>query len=228
MGRRLLAVVVLASASAMMGCGVEHLPPPQAPARDAPAPELVPTHAPAPGTGRVVVDANGERAEVAMVSATDDPSMVAVTPLCTTPCVIELPYGPHPLLFHSTTDPARESEAEVEVGPRAKVLRHAMGERREPGTANTAGTAMIVLGAIAATTGVILLSAAAAGPDDGRVAIAPLGQAFTIAGAASALLGIPLLLSDRPTERPGATTEWSLPSRYDEPASSTVGSTTRR
>lgn len=232
MACRAAAPLALAAAIAVMsccaGCGVEHLPPPQAPARDVPSPELVPTHGPAPGTGRVVVDANGEQAEVAMISATDDPSVVAITPLCTTPCVIDLPYGPHPLLFHSTTDPTRESEAEIDVGPRAKVLRHTMGERREPGTANTAGTAMIVIGAIAATTGVILLSAAAAGPDDGRGAIAPLGQAFTIAGAVSALFGIPLLLSDRPSERPGATTEWSLPSRYDEPSTSTVGSSTRR
>lgn len=199
------------------GCGVEHLPPPQAPSREAPDASIVPAKAPPPGTGRVLLEANGEHAEVAEISATDDASVVAVTPLCTTPCVIDLPYGPHPLLFHSTTDPSRESEAEVDVGPRPKVLRHSLGERRDGGPAHTAGVAMIVLGAIAATTGAILWSASAAGPDEGRGSLAGVGQGVTVLGGASALLGIPLLFSDRPSERPGATTEWSLPSRYEEP-----------
>lgn len=216
MVRRLL---LLALGGAMWGCGAQHLPPPPAPLRSAPDTTLVPAQAPAPGTGRVLLEANGEPADVAVVSATDDPAVVAVTPLCTTPCVVDLPYGPHPLLFHSTTDPARESEAEVDVGPRPKVLRHSLGERREGGPAHTTGTALVVLGALAATTGLILWSAASA--DDRRGAMDATGQGMTIGGATTALLGLPLLLSDRPTERPGATTEWPLPSRYEGSVPST-------
>ncbi|MBS2016925.1 MAG: hypothetical protein JST00_28825 [Deltaproteobacteria bacterium] len=228
MAPRSLLLVVAMIAGGVSGCGVEHLPPPQAPSREAPQARDLPTSAPPPGTGRLVVDANGEQAEVAIVSPTQDPSVVAVTPLCTTPCVVDLPYGPHPLLFHSTTDPSRESETEVDIGPRPKVLRHSLGERREGGPAHTTGTAMIVLGAIAATTGIILWSAAAAGPDEGRGAMAGVGQAISIGGAAAALLGIPLVLSDRPTERPGTTTEWPLPSHVDEPVERGQASATRK
>ncbi len=199
---------VACGAVMLCACSVERLPPPQAPTRDVPETVVVPIAAPPPGTGRVLLEANGEAAHVVEVSATDDPAVVGVRPVCTTPCVVDLPYGPHPLVFRSKQDPDRESETEVEIGPRPKIVRHALGERHDGGAAYTLGVVMLVLGSVAATTGGILWSAGAAGRSD---ALTPSAQSLTVAGGTTALLGLPLLLASRPTERPGATTEWALP-----------------
>lgn len=173
---------------ACAGCYARELPPPPAPARATPAVD-VPERAPARGSGRVVLEADGETADVL-----DENAHV----VCTTPCVIDLAYGTHPLVFVSTNDRTRTSDVDIEVGEDAKVVRHRMGERHDGGALRSLGFAVLVLGAVTAVAG-----ASAWATDASEHA--PL---VTGLGAGLAGLALPVLYFDRPSERPGSTTEF--------------------
>lgn len=198
------------------GCGVEHLPPVSAPAKELPAEIDVPVEPPAPGTGRVILDTDGEPAKVVEITGTAtatvggyNATIVGIRPLCTTPCVVDLPYGSHPIVMRSLSDETRLSETELEVGARAKVFRHTLGERTDGGGLRTLGSSLLTLGVLAVTTGAILWLAGTAsnsGSDLGST-----GQLVTGLGAGGILLSIPVLLAGRPTERAGSTTQWNLP-----------------
>jgi|GEM_PF-1201993 len=217
---RIVVVIALAlTAVASSACAVERLPPPEAPSRDLALARDPPPPTDA-GTSRVLLEANGEAARVHEVvegtPAEGSEGYVGVRPLCTTPCVVELPYGPHPLFFQSTADPSRQSETTIDVGERTKVVRHALGDRSDGGALYTGGATLALLGAIAATTGAILWAAGSAGGADatasasGHPDLESTGYGVTVGGAAAILLGIPMMLVDRPRERPGATTAWDL------------------
>ncbi|HSO39724.1 MAG TPA: hypothetical protein VLT33_44665 [Labilithrix sp.] len=197
------------------GCAVQQLPAVSPPARTLPADLDLPAEPPAAGTGRVILETNGEPAKVveitSMATATtngeDTATVVGVRPLCTTPCVVDLPYGSHPLVMHSLSDETHQSEIELEVGARAKVFRHALGERRNGGVPQTVGASLLTLGLLAATTGAILWVAGSANSS----ALSGNGQMLTAFGAGGVVLSIPFLILGRPTERAGATTQWTLP-----------------
>lgn len=210
MGRRL---VLLGAAAIATGCAVQQLPAVNPPARVLPVDLELPAEPPGPGTGRVILETNGEPATVAEITSVatirgdDADAIVVVRPLCTTPCVVDLSFGSHPLVMRSLADETHQSEIELEVGARAKVLRHALGERRSGGFAQTLGASLLTLGLLAATTGAILWVAGAASDSS----LSSNGQRLTALGASGALLSIPLLIVGRPTERAGATTQWTLP-----------------
>lgn len=206
------------------GCGTERLPAPAAPPREVPRDVDVPDEPPAPGTSRVVLDANGDKAKVIEVTGTASASaggyqafVVGVRPLCTTPCVVDLPYGSHPLMLRSTTDETRQSELDLDVGPKPKIVRHTLGERKDGGALRTVGASLLMLGITAAVTGGILWAVGSGAKSDG---LESTGQLVTGLGAGGIGLSIPLLIVGRPTERPGATTEWTVPST-PRPASPT-------
>jgi hypothetical protein len=206
----------LAIACAVTACGAEQLPPPAAPPREIPKGLDLPEDPPAPGTGRVIVEANGERASVEEVTGVltgleggRPTSMIGVRPLCTTPCVVDLPYGSHPLVLRSTTDETRQSTAELDVGPRPKVFRHALGERNDGGATHAVGVTFLSLGVVGAITGALLWGIGSANASG----LEPTGKLVTGVSALSILIAVPILIASRPTEQPGATTEWTLPSR---------------
>jgi hypothetical protein len=196
--RMAVASLVVAACSA---CGAQQLPPPPAPSHDLPSVAL-PELPPAAGTGRVIVETNGEAAHVGEVT------LASVRPLCTTPCVLDLPYGAHPLLLRSTNDETRASAAEVDVGPRPKVFRHTLGERTDGGPVRPVALSILGVGLLTAVTGGILWGVSASGRTG---SLRTTGEIATGAGAGAVMLSLPLLFFARPTERPGATTEWSLP-----------------
>lgn len=205
------AIGVLAS-----GCGVERLPPPSAPAKVVPTDLDVPPDPPAPGTGRVILETNGEPAKVAEITGSATASngrysatIVGVRPLCTTPCIVDLPYGSHPLVMHSISDETHQSETDLEVGARAKVFRHALGERKDGGPLHAVGSSLLAVGILTAATGAILWAVGAANPSGSG--LAGTGQLVTGVGAGGIVLSIPFLLVGRPTERAGSTTQWTLP-----------------
>jgi hypothetical protein len=201
-------VLLVALATLSVGCGVRTLPPPDAPTRQVPPDLDVPDDPPKIGTSRVILDADGERARVLEIG--EDPA--AARPLCTTPCVLDLPYGTHPLVLQSVTDAERRSRAQLEVGPHAKVFRHALGERRDGGATRTLGTSLLAIGLLAATTGAVFWGggALARSMDGTPNGLEGTGQLVTGLGAGAVLLSIPLLVAGRPVERPGATTEWTF------------------
>lgn len=197
-------------------CGVEHLPPPAAPSRELPKDLEVPTEAPAPGHGRVILDTAGQRAKAVEITGAATAmsggyaaTIVGVRPLCTTPCVVDLAYGSHSVMFRAEGDPEHQSEAEVAVGTRPKVVRHALGERKTGGAAASVGAALLLTGLSVALTGAILWGVGGASKTGSS--LEGTGQVLTGLGAAGFVLSIPFLIAGRPTERPGATTEWSLP-----------------
>ena len=203
------------------GCGVEQLPAASPPSRVIPTDIDVPTDPPAPGTGRVILETNGEPAKVVEITGAAtarsggySATIVGIRPLCTTPCVVDLPYGSHPLVLHSLSDDSHQSETELEVGAKAKVFRHTLGERKDGGGLRTAGASLLTLGVIAATTGAILWLA---GNGNHGGDLASKGQLVTGLGAGGILLSIPFLVVGRPTERPGSTTQWNLPGSSSRP-----------
>ncbi len=205
------------------GCGVEHLPAPAAPAKVVPEDVDMPPEPPAAGMGRILLDANGERAKVVEVTGSATASngrysatIVGIRPLCTTPCVVDLPYGTHPIVLQSTTDETHRSEADLEVTARAKVFRHALGERRDGGAAQAIGTTVLTLGLVAATTGALLWGLGSA--NSGGASLVEKGQLITGLGAGGIVLSIPFLVVGRSTERPGATTQWALPGSAPPPS----------
>lgn len=227
MTTRMTRRLVLALALLAPGCGVEQLPAVSPPARVLPADLEVPAEPPAPGTGRIILDTNGEHARVVEITgaatATSggySATIVGIRPLCTTPCVVDLPYGSHPLVLHSITDETRQSETEIDVGARAKVFRHTLGERKDGGGLRTAGASLLTLGIIAATTGAILWLAG--GSNMGGADLSSKGQLLTLVGGGGVLLSIPFLIVGRPTERPGSTTQWNLPGSATAPSPAAV------
>jgi hypothetical protein len=220
---RLCALTAVTAALAT-GCGVQRLPPVSAPAKVVPADVDVPPEPPAAGTGRVILETNGEPAKVIEITGAATASsgrysatVIGTRPLCTTPCVVDLTYGSHPILLRSVADATHQSEADLEVGARAKVFRHTLGERTDGGALRVAGGALATLGFVAALTGATLWmigglsSKAPDGSGDKGASLASTGQLVTGLGVGGILLSIPFFIAGRPTERAGATTQWSLP-----------------
>lgn len=220
--------------AALAGCGPQQLAPPSAPRREAPVVD-VPPDAPAPGTGRVFIDAAGDKAKVVEITGAVSASagryratIVGFRPLCTTPCVVDLPYGSHPIALQSTSDPTRQSEATLEVGPRQKVFRHALGERKDGGALRTVGGTLIGLGAVTAITGAVLwgtgalLNSSSASGSGAKSGLEGTGQVITGIGAVGIVFGLPFFLIDRPTERPGNSTEWTVPGPTAPPSNAPV------
>lgn len=221
--------------SLAVACGPERLPPPAAPAQEIPHGVDVPDEPPAPGTGRVILDANGDKAKVVEITGSATAvsggyraSVVGIRPLCTTPCVLDLPYGTHPLMLESTADETRRSEAELEVGPRPKIFRHSLGERKTGGAIGTVGSSLLALGVVTGLTGALFWGVGEMSSSQGHTSsLTGTGQLLTGLGAGGVVLSIPMLLIGRPTERPSATTEWSLPGAPQRPAPGGSTVTTR-
>jgi hypothetical protein len=216
--------LLLGAAMLATGCGVQQLPAVSPPAKVVPSDLDLPTDPPAAGTGRVILETNGEPAKVVEITgaatATGNggysATIVGIRPLCTTPCVLDLPYGSHPLVMHSISDETRQSETELEVGARAKVFRHTLGERKDGGAIRTAGASLLTLGLIAAATGAVLWAVGASNANGSD--LAEKGQVVTALGAGGIALSIPFLIFGRPTERAGSTTQWNLPGAAPPPA----------
>ena len=128
---------------------------------------------PEPGYTRVIIDANGERATVTEVvdvtTATAHAEGIVAhgrsettKPICLTPCPADLKPGMHVLRFTSV-DSERMSEANLQLGDKPKVLRHAMGRTEDASALGVGAYTLVFLGAITAVTGASLYGAARAG-----------------------------------------------------------------
>jgi hypothetical protein len=231
MQQRSVAALALTAvlATSGTGCGVEQLPAARPPSRTLPAEVEVPPDPPPPGNGRVILDTDGEPASVVEItsgSLSADGSSGALgdnvpgmRPLCTTPCVVDLPYGSHPIVLRSTSDETHQSETELDVGARAKVFRHTLGERTDGGGLRMVGASVLTLGILAVAAGTVMWAAGVTS-NRGSQSLATNGEVLTLGGAGGVVLSIQFLIMGRPTERPGSTTHWSLPGAPPERASS--------
>lgn len=150
------------------GCAVHSVAPPS-PQPIAPTIDL-PSTTPPDGSGRVIVDVDGDPAKVSRVVESTTYPADAEHPewkmhnghvvlgtgtapiarreelLCVTPCVLDLRQGAHTFVFTSTADPTRTSTADVVVTPRPIVVRHALGREKPATPAYGAGEMASILG----------------------------------------------------------------------------------
>ncbi|HEY6555889.1 MAG TPA: hypothetical protein VI072_01395 [Polyangiaceae bacterium] len=181
----------------------------------------VPTTPPAPGTTRVIIDANGERMEVrerlkeTSVHGTVYTNGVAGSlygyaathkPVCITPCAVDMKPGSHVLEFQGETY-ERRSELQIQVGERPKVIRHAVGRIESEGDGSFWLGYLLTLGIGAVVTGsMIHVLNTEDSADYTKAANIALG-----AGAATIAVSIPLRLLAQPVHQPSSTTEMILP-----------------
>ena len=224
----LAALGVLATFS--VACGEVRLPAPVAPSKELPNPPELPDEHTPEGAGRVVLDASGEKARVVEVAgATVESrgfhySLVALRAICaSTPCVVDVPRGPHRFVFVSHADPTRTSDTEIDVGSRTKVVRHALGERIEHGALQAGSNAAYTVGTLGALTGGSILlvgaissSSSTTDPNKGSSLVGAGGAVLGISAGVIAL-GITLGILGRTEVRPGSTTEWTLDDSGETP-----------
>lgn len=223
---RLASVGTYSLAAALaMGC-TRILPPPAAPERVLPAMRTdVPD--PAAGEGRVALDVveGPARVDEVLARSSASSSGVAVSSggavvvgsgyaegtstrhVCTTPCLVNLPFGTHELSF--TLENGRTDTASVMVGTRPSAHRRTLALADEPlgRPEAVAGFALTVAGGSFAVLGFGLGPLFFLSDSDGA------GIGFLVGGAVGLVLfaiGIPLMALNPADQREGASVEWYL------------------
>ncbi|MBS2015914.1 MAG: hypothetical protein JST00_23705 [Deltaproteobacteria bacterium] len=228
--------VLLALGASTTGC-VQHLPPPPAPAKTMPEVEVASTAPPA-GQARVILDVEGEKAWVSRVTGTtaaqgykvDEPirasheavpsnTMRTDELLCVTPCAIDLRAGAHEFVFARPESKGHETTATI-VAPSGSttVVRHAIGRTPHYSSPYIGGAALFLLGSgftaiggLATGVGAAIPSTDSSGQRTGSDALLTIGVVVLAVGVVTGGIGLGMLLDNRPTEQPGATTTWTRP-----------------
>ncbi len=186
---------------------------------------------------RLLLDANGERAEVSEVTAWS--STVAVTPvgshlgtavgyadlqrpICLTPCLADFAPGLHRLIFVS--DEGKHSGAtDVQVGDQPRVLRIALGRNDPPKGSQVGALVLTVIGASAMFVGGLLAASADSVDVSDQADVQQRGLTLFGVGAGVMLVGIPWLLVSRGVHQDSAVTDFEYqptpsPSAASKPA----------
>jgi hypothetical protein len=216
--------IIAATLWGLTGCGYRRVAPVQAPARVVPTDVEPRTSPPAPGTTRVLLEANGERATVMEITeSTDSTANVyhdrgtafgyahseSQTPVCITPCFSDMKPGLHMLRFASEDD-RNASTILVQVNDTPKVVRHALGHKEPTSLGRLLGVAMTISGATLLGGGAVMYGVAETTRDRDDEASQRLGKSGLTAGSVGLgflLIGLPLMVLTRPTAQPGSTTE---------------------
>lgn len=225
-------VVILAFA--LTGCTVLEDPPPSTPSAivpQVPDPRATPT---AQGAGRVVLDADGQSAEVSRVISTTEVGFGAYRQrqtlqplerretqlLCITPCVVDLPLGAHELVFraHGSPDtPPPQSTATIVVhGAEPMVVRHALGNENvvyRTGYALGfvslfAGVGFTLMGGI--VLGMAALSKPTPSAPDRASTFYTIGAVVGGIGLTLDVTGILAIVLNRPHRQSGSTTTFTF------------------
>jgi hypothetical protein len=230
-------VVVALLAASAEGCaaiGIERPNPPPQPRRVEPTAPGLPTDAPGAGQARVVLDAEGEQANVSRVVATmnydgprkarlDAPTplapMRAEEPLCVTPCAVDLRHGSHTFVFTSTSNPMRSSTTDVVLPTNASTtfVRHAIGSEGHMNPSYVGGAALLLGGGGLTVMGSLMTVIGAFGKptmqDDGTMSTPEVflvpGLITLGAGLLMTAGGITLMAKNRPVQQRGSTTTWT-------------------
>lgn len=202
----------------LSACSTVTLPAPPVPAKEAPRlPE--PPNDPPWGYGRVVLDVVGERANAELLtSRTDTMAYVdawrafrheaKATPLCRTPCTVDLPLGSHELRF-VTDDQDKTGTDFVVAAPKTTVFRHAPGEVFPQKGGQMAGAAMIGVGAPLAVIGGLVVVASQTSDkatDDAKTG----AIIFTASSVGLFALGALMFVFFPPKFRPSSSVQWEV------------------
>ena len=213
----------------LLGACTLHYDAPRSPDPVLPANLEMPPNPPAPGSGRAIIDVEGESAKVervidssaALPASSEDlgaghanPGAKARTELlCMTPCVVDMRRGAHVLWLRSPTDQTRSSVALINIPTSDKpiAVRHALGRSQGPSNAYTGGVFLTFIGGAFTFLGSVglagggLVRSLGDGSGGGLMAF---GLAFIGVGLAMGLPGLWLLMTNRAVHQPGATTMW--------------------
>jgi len=231
----------LLGAFALSGC-VDHLPPASAPAKQIPLLSNPPPDSPpAAGNARVILDADGEKAWVSRVTGTtrtvgyrvDDVGAAPPQPggihqgllrsdelLCVAPCIVDLRAGAHEFVFARSDHADHETTATVVLPSNTTtVVRHRIGRTPHYSSSYTGGALLTLMGVgftaiggTATAVGAAVPERDSAGEPSGKATFLTLGLVFLGVGLATGIPGALMLLNNRPSEQPGATTTWVEPS----------------
>jgi hypothetical protein len=201
--RALLLAILLVFVTSSTGCMIKHLPTPPTPERRLPVLATAPPPA-VDGMGQVAIDTVDGPARVEAIVAEETWSGTYTTgtstrtvPVCTSPCVANLPYGAVKLSFVDLRDPGHNSTDMITVGAQPSVYRHQIGD-------NTRHMGRAVLGMLldigGGVTGLVGLGLMAGGDS--------IGTGMAIGGAIALAVG---LLVGRHTliEQSGAGVQWT-------------------
>lgn len=185
----------------------------------------VPTDAPNPGDGRVVLDTPNVKASVVEVAAigagvvsyggyTAQATSIATRPVCNvTPCVVDLRRGAHTLVFQSTTDEDRKSVLALDVKSKPMVVRHEVGSQTHHRGLRVGGTSLLTLGLTSALVGGLFAGLGAAASSRGvSSSLGEIGTPLLVGGVLGTAVGAGMLYFGRPEVQKGATTEFPLES----------------
>jgi hypothetical protein len=217
----------------LQGC-MAHYPPPPRPDPIVPQVDADIRPTPPGGSGRLLLDVVGEKAKVARVVTTVEPSYPVLPRgswrygkvgeqrvtelLCITPCALDLRQGAHTLVFTSLTDDTRTSSADVISSSEPSAVRHALGQSKPISSQYAGGLLLTILGGGFTTMGALATTVGAIGTSQGNQpangdpkAFLAVGLAMLGIGLAFGTTGILMASGDRPVDQPGSTTQWALP-----------------
>jgi hypothetical protein len=223
---RLSIFFVCALGATTLACTRE-MSPARAPAKETPQVEEAPVEAPPPGSTRVILDADGERAHADEVMGVAHAyggtsgayaynASVLTRPLCSTlPCALDLANGEHQVVFVSDVQDARANGridmVNVRLTGAPKVVRRAIGHTEHP-LAGQIGGGLAGLGLLSAVFCWIPFVVAAASHDqDTKDSWNGAGRGMAIGGGLAVAAGIVLMVAAPDEHTPGTTTEWTLP-----------------
>lgn len=236
-------VVLVAVGATSTSCG-RVLPAPEAPAR------VLPTFSDLPDSiaineGRAIIDSAGEPARVYSVQSVSHGvtgghapangifgsqpehgvSSTGMTPLCLTPCAIDVLRGYQYLFFESLQDPNRHSYADLNIqDQRTTVLQHRMGKDAAYSGAWIGGAMSTAMGIGLTLMGGALLASSfgmdninkpssSSGMESANSgsSLRSIGLGVLGAGVTLDVVGLWFMLRDQPTRQPGSTTMWVVP-----------------
>jgi hypothetical protein len=206
-----VAATALALVPLLAGCyRTVRLPAPPQPTPVVPAVAL--DGSPAGGLARVVLDAadgpalvetiSGGAAAARLGTTTLGGSLTVSSRLCTTPCVVDLPPGPHELRYTLLDDPDRTSTAFVNVDGRPSVYRHAVGRQENNAWKGYVGWPLLSVGVLLSLGGLQVAADPDSELDSGDFAV---GMGFAVGVA---VVGGWLVWGATVVEQPGAGVPW--------------------
>jgi len=141
---------------------------------------------------------------------TEPPRALEATPLCQTPCVVNLPRGYHHLEFvDAHVVPPRASTAFVYAAARPSIARHALGLRDVSADADTAFFFSMASAILALTFGGLGVGMLLRGEDSRGEDERLPGAVFLGLGIASGIAAWLLAYLPRTRIQAGATTQWT-------------------
>lgn len=190
------------------------------PPRELPAIAIEPAPQ-APGTGRMALDSTDGPAVVDEVVANSSgeifagrgfafASAASTKPVCTTPCVADLPYGNHQLIFRSVGNDGSYVSTVV-AGAKPSIYRVAPTRTSGP-TAHTLAFTIDMLAVMALVLGPSMMVAASAraAHDSGHAdEFRSNGATITLVGAIALGVGIGIDFAGRGSIQPGNGVQWA-------------------